>query len=155
MKYTPVVLIGTQAVNGTNYAFLCETSIAAPGSQNLYAIVCLYEDGQKNVSITDVNMSGVRTYTDSPMGGWTKAPLPTMTKDLTAMVKTALSGVLGANYTPIALLSTQSGLGTNYCFLCESGKATADPNAGYAFIYVYDGGDGEPVLSQILDYSGQ
>ena len=128
--------------------------MAAPDSQDLYAIVCLYEDADKNVRITDVIMSEVRTYTDSPMGGWTKSEDPTVTKERKTLFDNALKGILGANYTPIALLSTQSGSGTHYCFFCESGKITADPNAGYAFVYVYDGGNGEPIVSSILNFIG-
>ncbi|MBQ1727640.1 MAG: hypothetical protein II039_09670 [Treponema sp.] len=141
-------------MNGTNYAFLCETSIAAPDSQDLYAIVCLYEDSDKNVRITDVNLSEIRTYTDAAMGGWTRAKDPTVTKELKNMFNDALSGILGANYSPVALLSTQSGSGTNYCFFCESGKITGEPNASYAFVYIYRNADGEVSLSDILNFIG-
>ena len=153
--YTPVAFIGSQPVNGTNYAFLCETLIAAPDAQKLYAIVCLYQDRDNNVSITDVIMSGVRTYTDMAMGGWVKTEDAELSGDQNDMFRTALSGLLGADYSPIALLSTQSGSGTNYCFFCESGRITGEPNAGYAFVYVYVSGDGEVSVSEILDFMGK
>ena len=60
-NYTPVVYIGSQQVNGTNHAFLCEASLTAPDSMDTYAIVVLYEDFDHNVSISDIFMSGVRT----------------------------------------------------------------------------------------------
>ena len=152
--YTPVAYIGSQQVNGTNYAFLCETSIAAPDSQDLYAIVLLYEDRDKNVTITDVIMSGVRTYTDMAMGGWNRAELPTVTKELSQKRKSALSEYFGASYAPVALLSTQSVSGMQYCIFCESGTITADPQAGYAFVYLYEDADGAAHISSILDFKG-
>ena len=154
VKYTPVAYIGSQQVNGTNHAFLCETSIAAPDSQNLYAIVCLYEDRSKNVTITDVLMSGVRTYTDSPMGGWTRVDDPAVSKDLASLLKSALKSLLGASYSPVALLSTQSGSGTNYCIFCESGSVTADPHAGYAFVYLFVDESGSARIGDIIGFDG-
>ena len=154
VQYTPVAYIGSQQVNGTNYAFLCDTSIAAPDSPDVYAIVCLYADPDNNVQITDVIMSGVRTYTDMQMGGWAAEDDPAVTDDLKGMLQSALDGILGANYAPIALLSTQSASGTNYCFFCESGKITGEPNASYAFVYVYKDSGGTVSLSEILDYMG-
>ena len=99
-------------------------------------------------------MSGVRTYTDLPMGGWSRAESPVVTKELSAELDAALSEVLGASFAPVALLSTQSASGMQYCIFCESGTVTADPQAGYAFVYLYEDTDGAAHISSILDFAG-
>lgn len=152
--YRPVAFIGSQKVNGTNYAVLCETSVAAPDSQDLYSIVILYENPDGKVSLTDVIMSGVRTYTSMGMGGWTNASDPKVTDEHKAMLKEALKAYVGASYAPIALLSTQSVTGTNYCFFCEANKVTADPLSEYAFVYLYVDESGNAVVTDIVNYYG-
>ena len=114
----------------------------------------LYEDRSKNVTITDVIMSGVRTYTDQPMGGWKRVDDPTVPKDLSSLLKNALKSRLGASYSPVALLSTQSGAGTNYCIFCESGSVTADPRAGYAFVYLFVDESGNARIGDIVGFDG-
>ena len=155
VAYRPVALIGTQKVNGTNYAVLCETSMAAPGSQDLYAIVILYEDRDGKVTISDVNMSGVRTNTAMAMGGWTNASDPNVSDRQASMLKTAMKGMLGANFAPIALLSTQTASGTNYCFFCEAQSVSADPSSEYAFVYVYEDETGSASVTEILNFVGE
>ena len=154
VSYTPVAYIGSQQVNGTNHAFLCETSIAAPDSQKLYAIVLLYEDRDKNVTLTDVIMSGVRTYTEMPVGGWNRAESPIVTKDLSKALQSALSEYVGASFAPVALLSTQPTSAMQYCVFCESGTVTADPHGGYAFVYLAVDADDTAHISTILDFMG-
>ena len=149
-----MALIGTQKVNGTNYAVLCETSMAAPDSQDLYAIVILYENRDGKVTLSDVNMSGVRTNTAMAMGGWTNASDPKVSNAQASMVKEALSSMLGAKFAPIALLSTQSASGTNYCFFCEANAVSADPSSDYAFLYVYEDESGSASVTEILDFFG-
>ena len=152
ISYTPAAFIGSQQVNGTNYAVLCETMSMSASSQSVYSLVILYEDNSGNVSITDVFSSEVRTYTDLPMGGWTRSEDPTVSSSLSKKLSNALKGRLGASYSPIALLSTQTASGTNYCFFCEEGKVTADPKAEYAFVYMHEDSDGTVSITDITDF---
>lgn len=152
VSYTPAAFIGSQQVNGTNYAVLCETMSMSASSQSVYSLVILYEDNSGNVSITDVFSSEVRTYTDLPMGGWTRSEDPTVSSSLSKKLSNALKGRLGASYSPIALLSTQTASGTNYCFFCEEGKVTADPKAEYAFVYMHEDSDGTVSITDITDF---
>ncbi|MBQ3922831.1 MAG: hypothetical protein II707_05995 [Spirochaetales bacterium] len=52
-EYTPVALLGTQVVSGTNYALLCEMTPTVPDAAGQYVIVKVYEDLKGNASITD------------------------------------------------------------------------------------------------------
>ncbi len=53
--YTPVALIATQVVAGTNYKILFEKEIVVPDAEKTYAIGIIYEDLEGNVSITEID----------------------------------------------------------------------------------------------------
>ncbi len=52
VAYTPVALLGTQTVAGTNYAVLCKASEINAGSS--WVIIYLYQDLEGNASVLDV-----------------------------------------------------------------------------------------------------
>ena len=41
--YRPIALLATQVVAGTNYCFLCETTVVAPDAQPSYALVYVFD----------------------------------------------------------------------------------------------------------------
>ena len=41
--YKPIALLATQVVAGTNYCFLCETTVVAPDAQPSYALVYVFD----------------------------------------------------------------------------------------------------------------
>ncbi len=41
--YKPIALLGTQVVAGTNYCFLCETTVVVPDAQPGYALVYVFD----------------------------------------------------------------------------------------------------------------
>ena len=49
--YKPIALLATQVVAGTNYCFLCETTVVAPDAQPSYALVYFYDgvNGEKEI----------------------------------------------------------------------------------------------------------
>ena len=53
--YKPIALLATQVVAGTNYCFLCETTVVAPDTQPSYALVYFYDgvNGEKEVLKVD------------------------------------------------------------------------------------------------------
>ena len=55
VDYTPIELLETQVVAGTNYKFLCESRVVAPDAETKQAIVTIYEDLDGNVSVTDIS----------------------------------------------------------------------------------------------------
>ena len=52
--YSPVALLSTQVVAGTNYCILCESTIVYPGAETTYAFVTLYKDLEGNVEVLDI-----------------------------------------------------------------------------------------------------
>ena len=53
--YTPVALLATQVVAGTNYKILFEKEIVVPDAEKTYAIGYIYEDLDGNASITEID----------------------------------------------------------------------------------------------------
>lgn len=53
--YTPVALLATQVVAGTNYEILFEKEIVVPDAEKTYAIGYIYEDLDGNASITEID----------------------------------------------------------------------------------------------------
>ena len=52
-EYTPVALLATQVVAGTNYRIVCESRPSVPSPESGYVIVTVYADLQGNAEITD------------------------------------------------------------------------------------------------------
>jgi len=83
VNYTPLALLGTQLVSGTNYSFLCEAAVVYPDAQPYYAVVTVYEDLQgkaeaKNIVALDLGkIEETGTIEDAQpqggqlLGGWT------------------------------------------------------------------------------------
>ena len=83
VNYTPLALLGTQLVSGTNYSLLCEATVVYPDAQPYYAVVTLYQDLQgkaevKNIVALDLGkIEETGTIEDSQpeggqlLGGWT------------------------------------------------------------------------------------
>ena len=54
VNYTPLMLLGTQVVAGTNYAFLCQGTVVYPGAGAQWFVVYIYEDLQGNAQVLDI-----------------------------------------------------------------------------------------------------
>lgn len=61
VRYTPIALLGTQVVAGTNYQVLCAAEVAVPDAETEYAVVTIYEDLEGNVEVTDIEMLPVES----------------------------------------------------------------------------------------------
>ena len=54
VNYTPLALLGTQLVSGTNYSLLCEATVVYPDAQPYYAVVTLYQDLQGKAEVKNI-----------------------------------------------------------------------------------------------------
>ena len=52
-EYTPVSLLATQIVAGTNYCILCQMIPVVPDAKPVWALVFIYEDLEGNAQIVD------------------------------------------------------------------------------------------------------
>ena len=126
--YTAVACLGTQVVNGTNYAFLCADS---SGSGAYWNVVTVAQDADGNASVISdhgIDYEAVKTTdANSPMmGGWSvnTGAASNIPGDAGAALDSALGGMVGVSVRPVALLATQVTNGTNYLIIGVGGAVT-------------------------------
>lgn len=61
-ELTPMALLGTQVVAGTNYAFLCRSKLATEEPAESIQIVIVYEDTEGNATISEIHNLDVSQY---------------------------------------------------------------------------------------------
>ena len=133
VNYTPVALLGTQLVSGTNYSLLCEASAVTPNAPAYYAVVTVYEslEGETEIrnivvlDLGDVAESGQIRNSDLPqgkmLGGWT------VDRNASVEVEDA-----------VLHLGSQLVSGTNHCVLCK----------GWVLNFVYEDLEGKTEIKQ-------
>ena len=84
------------------------------------------------------------------LGGWDLSGDLALTDEAQAAFDKATEGLLGVNYTPLALLGTQLVSGTNYCLLCEAAVVYPGAQPYYALVYVYADLQGAAEISTIV-----
>ena len=78
---TPVAVIATQLVSGTNYAYLVQSTPVVPNATPHWTIAVVYRDLEDNVSATsmrDIDLANVVVGVQEPglMGSWEVAEAP-------------------------------------------------------------------------------
>lgn len=84
------------------------------------------------------------------VGGWTLTEDAALTPEAKDAFEKAMDGLVGVNYTPVALLGTQLVSGTNYCFLCEAAVVRPDAQPYYALVSVYQDLQGKAEIRNIV-----
>ncbi len=86
-------------------------------------------------------------------GGWQNAPheAAELPEDAQAAFDKALEGLVGAEYTPVALLSTQVVAGMNYCILCQITPVVPDATPTWALVYIYADLQGNAEITNVYD----
>lgn len=86
-------------------------------------------------------------------GGWEipAAEGTALPEDAQAAFDKAMEKLIGAEYTPVALLATQVVAGTNYCFLCQIAPVVPDPVPHWALVYLYANLDGDVEIMNVYD----
>lgn len=152
--YIPVAYLASQVVAGRNHAILCRMLPNGADAVETYAIVYLYADLSGNGEITGVDASAVETNIAGLAGGWEQAQDPTIPDDLAALLDQAFQSLLGVDYVPLALLSTQVVSGMNYCVLCEATVVSPDAAPEYVFVYLYEDLEGSGEITDIVNFAG-
>ena len=148
-QYIPMAYLGSQVVAGTNHLLLCRTvSTVDPAAVETYMFVKVYEDLEGNAQITEVIDTGIETNIADLSGGWFQAESPEITDEIEELCSKAFEKLLGVDYKPVALLSTQVVAGMNYCILCESTIVYPGADTTYAFVYIYKDLEGN---AEVLD----
>lgn len=118
--YSPVALLATQIVSGTNYRFLatCKQFLQDESEETeTYAIVEIYEDLKGNVELKSIINSEFETYLGEGLtGGWTAAESTELTEEASKAFEATKED---SKTSALVFLATQVVSGTNYRILCE------------------------------------
>ena len=87
---------------------------------------------------------------ETTVGGWTLTEDGALTSEAQSAFDKAMEGLVGVNYTPVALLGTQLVSGTNYCILCEAAVVYPDAQPYYAVVTVYQDLQGKAEVRNIV-----
>ena len=86
---------------------------------------------------------------DTLEGGWVPAEDPTVTPEMKALCDRAVENLVGAVYTPAALLATQVVAGTNYRLLFRVAPVAPDGEETYAIGTLYEDLEGNVTLEEV------
>ena len=149
MDFELVALLGKQVVAGTNYMFLCKGKPVVPDAKETYKIVVIYNNLENKANVSSVTDFDYTKYVnedisyknENVVGGW-YVEIPSKGVVLDDKVQTiydnALEKLVGATYTPIAVVGKQVVSGTNYALLAYGKMATADENSGIYLLTLYE-----------------
>ena len=87
---------------------------------------------------------------EAKTGGWTLTEDAALPEEARGALDKAMDGLVGVNYTPLALLGTQLVSGTNYCILCEAAVVYPDAQPYYAIVTVYQDLQGKAEVRNIV-----
>lgn len=86
-------------------------------------------------------------------GGWENIPheAAELPPDAQAAFDKAVQGLVGAQYVPVALLSTQVVAGMNYCILCQITPVVPNAAPAWALVYIYADLNGNAEMTNVYE----
>lgn len=150
MTYSPIAVLGTQVVAGTNYAILCRATAVYPDAIPEITIMYIYESTDGKVEIT-----GFQTIiSGDDDGGFTAntgkfALSKKKNKTVYSAYKKATKGLEGVSYKSIAYLGKQTVQGSNYMILCRSQAVYPDAPYEWSLVTVTKSLKGKVKLGDI------
>ena len=153
--HIPVALLATQVVAGTNYCFLCTSTIQANTAAKEMRIAYINVDPSGSAEFLKDDMillPGVGEGGDK-VGGWSYAESTEITDDMKKVMEKATETLTGATYEPVAYIGSQVVAGTNHAILCKSTPSVAELNGAttYVLIYVYEDLQGNCEITETTD----
>lgn len=160
-SYSPLFILGTQLVAGTNYQYLCYSKAVVPNAEPSFKVVTVYKGLGDNpeVSILKIKDFEVANYTSEQgettpagmMGGFKESEeFPNFLNDEeNTIFEKAFEGFDGVGYTPIAKLASQVVAGTNYAFLAYGKTMSAEPQTHLYVINIYNDLQGNATVNNI------
>ena len=90
---------------------------------------------------------------ESMAGGWQVAPheAAALPEDAQAAFDKATAELDGADYLPVALLSSQVVAGMNYCILCQVTPVVPDGKPSWALVYIYADLQGNADITNVYE----
>ena len=141
-SHTPVLLLGTQVVAGTNYCFLTTSTIQASHAAKEMRLTYINVDPSGNATYLKDDVLKLPGVDDSgdKVGGWAYAESTEITEDIKKVMEKATETLTGATYEPVAYIGSQVVAGTNHAILCKMAPSVAELNGAttYVLVYVYE-----------------
>lgn len=154
MTLTPISLVGTQVVSGTNYMFLCKGD---NNGTSKWVLVTVYNYPSHNSEIKNVKYLNLNDYVNNNtdyngtqgLGSWSvyKDIVPTLDSNMTSIFNKAVADNQVYSYVPIALLGEQVVAGTNYAFLALGQRLDNPDIYSINVLTVYSELDGNATLT--------
>ena len=87
------------------------------------------------------------------VGGWVNTPHEAgeLPAEAQAAFDQAVEGLLGAEYVPVTLMSSQVVAGTNYCILCQITPVIPDATPTWALVYIYADLEGNAEITNVYE----
>ena len=154
-SHIPVALLATQVVAGTNYCFLCTSTIQANTAAKEMRIAYINVDPSGNAEFLNDDMillPGIGEGGDK-VGGWSYAESTEITDDMKKVMEKATETLTGATYEPVAYIGSQVVAGTNHAILCKClpSVPASDVKAQYVLVYVYEDLQGNCQITETTD----
>lgn len=162
---TPVALLATQVVAGTNYAFLCKEEAGADAAR--WVVNTIYVDLEGKASLLSscpIDLANVATIPASGQqgapiaGGWqaqASGKPPMLEESAENAFESAAADYKDVALVPVALLGTQVVSGVNYLVLCTGTPDGVDTAPSLYVVKVYQdaGGTAQITSAEPLDLS--
>ena len=93
------------------------------------------------------------TNAEVTTGRWENIPHDAgeLPADAQAAFDKAVEGLVGAEYVPVVLMSTQVVAGTNYCILCQITPIVPNATPTWALVYIYADLDGNAEITNVYE----
>ena len=154
-NHTPAALLAKQVVAGTNYCFLCTSTIQANNAAKEMRLAYINVDPSGSATFMKdevLMLPGVNESGDK-VGGWSYAESTEITDDIKKVMEKATETLTGAVYEPVAYIGSQVVAGTNHAVLCKSTPSVAELNGAttYVLVYVYADLQGNCEITETTD----
>ena len=141
--YKPVALLATQVVSGTNYAFLCESTIISEHAMRSMKITYINVDLKGSATFVNderVILPGTDVENGDTLvaGGWSYAESAEITSEIKTMFENLATKDVNDTYEPVAYVGSQVVAGTNHAVLCKVVSNTVADKTSLAIVYVYE-----------------
>lgn len=153
--YTPVALIGSQVVAGTNYCILCNAAPVTPNAESTYVLLYIFADLNGGAEITGTKDFAAASDSSEPIVGGLEMNQGETAVEQNADVKAAfdkaLDGLVGCSYEPVAYLGSQVVAGTNYLLLCRTTPVVPNAVSAFSLVTIYADLSGNAELTDVTD----
>ncbi len=152
-EYEVIAYLGSQIVQGTNYAYLCKGTPVVLDAESEYCLLNVYEDLEGNAEITGMEQL-LDVGSEDMMGGWSynqgEAAMED-NEDISSAFDRALEGLVGVSYEPLFFLGSQVVAGSNYAVFCSKAPVVPDAEKSFCIAYIYEDLEGNASLTEVAD----